>query len=108
MTSSSFSLSPNDIVLSDPEALADRLAEFLRARLCPDDADRDLLLMFVDRLFLVFCDDLTDEELKRGAHIDFEPLNETQIASLRRMQARALHLKPSEPNPSARAASPNH
>jgi len=96
MKTPSFSLLTADLVLSDPEALADRLAEFLRAHIRPDPTDRDLVLMFVDRLFLGFCDDFDDEELLRGAHVQFPALSKDQVASLRAMQARAIHGKSNE------------
>ena len=89
MKAPSFSLRKEDVVLCDPEGLADRLAEFLRANLRPDDSDRDLILMFVDRLFLGLCDDFDDEELVRGAHVQFTGLSQEQLASLRAMQAKA-------------------
>lgn len=89
MKNPAFSLRKEDIVLSDPEALADRLAEFLRAHVQPDDADRDLILLFVDRLFLGFCDDFSDEELMRGVQVDFPGLRKEQVASLRTMQGKS-------------------
>jgi hypothetical protein len=105
----SFSLHSNDVVLSDPEVLADRLAEFLRAHVRPDPTDRDLILMFVDRLFLGLCDDFEDEELMRGAHVQFPALSKDQVVSLRAMQARANETKsneivPNETQPEAMAA----
>jgi len=94
MNTPSFSLREDDVVLSDPEALADRLAEFLRAHVSPDPTDRDLILMFVDRLFLGLCDDLGDEDLIQGAHVQFAALSRDQLASLRAMQARANETRP--------------
>jgi hypothetical protein len=89
MKNPTFALDKSDVVLSDPEALADRLAEFLRSELQPDETDRDLLLMFVDRLFLGLCDDFEDDELMRGAEVQFSALRGEQLESLRAMQARA-------------------
>jgi hypothetical protein len=88
MNTPSFSLREEDVVLADPEAFADRLAEFLRTELQPDETDRDLVLMFVDRLFLGLCDDFEDAELMRGAHVQFPALRGDQLESLRAMQAR--------------------
>ena len=82
-----FVLDKADTALSDPETLADRLAAFLHANICLAATDRDLLLIFVDRLFLALCDDFSDDELKQGARIQFEPLNDQQIASLRALHA---------------------
>jgi hypothetical protein len=89
MKNPSFSLRKDDLVLSDPEALADRLGEFSRAHVRPEDTDRDLQLMFVDRLFLGLCDDFKDEELMRGAAVQFTALSKDQVVSLRAMQAKA-------------------
>jgi hypothetical protein len=94
MKNPSFSLRKDDLVLSDPEALADRLCEFLRAHVRPEDTDRDLLLMFVDRLFLGLCDDFEDEELMQGAQVQFTALSKDQVASLRAMQAEAHETLP--------------
>ena len=79
----SFELTPDDIHLSDPEALADRLAGFLRSSLRPDDLDRDLVVMFVDRLFLALCDDFDEEELLRGAEVKFCALTREKIDSIK-------------------------
>lgn len=86
-------------MLSDPEGFADRLAEFLLTYIKPDQSDRDLILMFVDRLFLGLCDDVEDEELERGVQVQFPALSKDQINSLRAMQARTT-----ETRPEARAA----
>jgi hypothetical protein len=92
MNTPSFSLREEDVVLADPEAFADRLAEFLRSQVSPDPTDRDLVLMFVDRLFLGLCDDFDDEELMRGAQVQLAALSKDQVASLRAMQARAKEI----------------
>jgi len=85
----SFTLTPEEIKLADPEAFADRLAEFLQSHVCPDPSDRDLLLIFLDRLFLAFCDDFSDEQLRTGTRVELEPLSDAHIASLRALQRRA-------------------
>ena len=87
-----FSLGKDDILLSDPEVLADRLAEFLRRNVEP--ADRDLIVMFVDRLLLGLCDDFEDEELMRGAQVKFAALSQEEVDSLRAMQTRADENRP--------------
>ena len=85
----SFELNQDDVTVSDPEGLADRLAAFLRSNLRPDDADRDLIVMLVDRLFLGMCDDFDDEELLRGPEVQFSALTQDQIDSMKAMKSAA-------------------